>query len=110
MLPTYKGLDFDLGQILLTDLAPRAAWHPLMLGEGRGDGCRGTGETPPLYSAESPQPAPRGGHRGGSGTDSVVCPPYCWMGWHGWEGLSLCWWHGEQGCRKPTLKGCVDYQ
>lgn len=39
MLPTHRGLDFDLGQILLMDLALRAACHPLALGES-GEGCR----------------------------------------------------------------------
>lgn len=38
MLPTYRGLDFDLGQILLMHLALRAAYHPLVLGES-GEGC-----------------------------------------------------------------------
>ncbi|XP_009883398.1 PREDICTED: smoothelin [Charadrius vociferus] len=40
MLPTYRGLDFDLRQIPLMDLTPRATCHPLVLDEG-GKGCRG---------------------------------------------------------------------
>lgn len=45
MLPTYRGLVFDLGQIPLMGLAPRATHHPLVLGKG-GEGCRGSGGDP----------------------------------------------------------------
>lgn len=38
VLPAHRGLDFDLGQILLMDLALRAASHPLALGES-GEAC-----------------------------------------------------------------------
>lgn len=74
MLPTYRGLDFDLGSIPLMDLAPRATCHPLVLGEG-GEGCRGTGGSLLGGVLGPSQPAPPGGRGGGRGTDSAVSPP-----------------------------------
>lgn len=96
VLPTYRGLHFDLGQIPFMDLAPRAACHALALGEG-GEGCMG-GWGGPLVSVMlvPSQPAPPEGHGAGGGTDSAV-PLCCWRGWRGQEGLSLCWWHGGAG-------------
>lgn len=45
VLPTYKELGLDLGQILLMDLVPGAACRPLAVDEG-GEDCRVDKMTP----------------------------------------------------------------
>lgn len=45
VLPTHKGLDLDLGQILLMHLVPGSACHPLAVDEG-GEDCMADKMTP----------------------------------------------------------------
>lgn len=104
VLPAHRGLDFDLGQILLMDLALRAASHPLALcesGEASGGALLG-GVLGPF------QPAPPA--VGVVGEQALLSPAAArGAGMGRWARLSAGGVMG-QGRGEPSFGGRVDHR